>query len=89
MKRPDMIKRLREKFPEFTTGMIQDIINAISEAIEYGLVTDGEVRIKGFGQWRVFERTVQSPFTGMKRVVTKTIKFKPSQNLKDSVYHDR
>lgn len=67
-----------------------EMLDAIMEAIADGLVTEGLVRLNGFGTFEVkkrAERTGRNPQTGEEILITarKAPVFKPSKNLKEAV----
>ena len=76
------------------TGLTKDQINTIAKAtianISTALKGNGEVSLAGFGKFRVVERAERmgrNPTTGEPKLIpaSKTVKFKPSKTLKDSV----
>jgi DNA-binding protein HU-beta len=81
-----MIKSDLAKESGFTTGAIDTLLNAITK----GLKKDGEVKLVGFGVFKVMKRkarTGRNPKTGeaVKIPARKVVKFAPGKELKEAV----
>lgn len=89
MLKRDLVDDLAEK-QGITKSKSREIIDAIFDLIQKGLVTDRQVKISGFGTIEAVERkprTAKNPQTGHKMEIEPgvRIRFKVSKKFKDSV----
>ena len=75
---------------EITKVEAQKAVNAVFEAINEGLVSDGKVVLPGFGSFEVRSRsarTGRNPRTGekIKIAASRVPAFKPGKGMKESV----
>lgn len=89
MSKENLVEILAEKY-QFSKKQALEVINFIFDSIVSALKKGEEVKIAGFGTFRVKERkarTAINPKTGEKVEVPakKVPKFTPSKNLKDAI----
>jgi DNA-binding protein HU-beta len=90
MKKPDLVKKVRDIANLESDAAAKRAVDAVLEAIKEGLLKDGEVQFVGFGTFKVKDvpaRTYRNPLTGKptKRDATKKVAFKVGSELKESV----
>jgi DNA-binding protein HU-beta len=89
MNKSDLVSVLAVEMKS-TKKLAGEMLDVILESIQEGIETDGRVILSGFGSWEVRDRAERNgvnPATGAKIVIpaTKTVGFKASKNLKESV----
>ena len=89
MNKKELIEVVSSK-AEITKVEAQKVVNAVFEAIDEGLVSDGKVILPGFGTFETRKRAARSgrnPRTGevIKIKATKAPAFKPGKGMKDAV----
>ena len=75
---------------ETTKSAAEETVNVVLNAIKYGVASDDQVSIAGFGTWSKRSRaarTGRNPQTGetMQIKASKSVGFKPAKAWKDSV----
>lgn len=68
-----------------TKGDVEQVVNATLDAIRDGLAAGEEVRLPGFGIFRVSSRAVRDPGTGESLGNRNVVTFKPGAGLKEAV----
>ena len=89
MNKKELIEVVSSK-AEITKVEAQKVVNAVFEAIDEGLVSDGKVILPGFGSFEVRTRTARTgrnPRTGeqIKIEASRVPAFKPGKDMKDAV----
>lgn len=89
MSKENLVEILAEKY-QFSKKQALELVNFIFDSIVESLKKGEEVKISGFGTFRVKERKARvaiNPKTGEKVEVPakKVPKFTPSKNLKDAI----
>lgn len=85
----DLIEKIAEK-GDFTKKNAQKALNACLDAIQENLANGENLRIAGFGTFKVSERKERkgrNPQTGEEMTIpaSSTVKFNPGKSLKDQV----
>lgn len=89
MTKTELIFAVSEKM-EMNKGEVEDIVNAVLDAVVKSLKKGEEVKLTGFGNFKVKERAERigtNPADGQKITIpaSKTVVFKPAKSLKESV----
>jgi integration host factor beta subunit len=91
MNKGELIKAVVKNKPErITAGDVEQMVNATLEEIKNALAKGKDVKITGFGSFKVKERkarTGRNPRTGAEVAIPakKVVKFKPGKELAESV----
>lgn len=91
MNKSELVLEIQNKLGDGTTKTCAErALEAVLESFKSGIKKDGSVQLVGFGSFSVTERKARqgvNPQTGkpIQIAASKTIKFKPSANLK-SIY---
>lgn len=81
MKKPDIVKYIKDKHPEMDLKSIKDVVDEIFEVMAEALAKGEKIEIRKIGSFRVLKR--KKPLKGRKRVsYSKTVHFKPGKVLK-------
>lgn len=84
MKKPDIVKEIRKKYPYLEEKTIKKVVDSIFEAMINGLANGERIEIRNLGSFRVIKR--KKPLKGKKRIsYSKTVLFKPGKILKLAV----
>lgn len=88
MNKSELVLEVQNKLgEEATKACAERALEAVLEAFKSGIAKDGSIQLVGFGSFSVSERKARkgvNPQTGkpIQIAASKTIKFKPSTNLK-------
>ena len=90
MNKVELVEKVWETFSYLKKGEVRDIVESVMTEIEDALVSEGEVKLSGFGQFSIVNRDARkarNPKTGETVDVPakKAIKFKVSSTLKAKV----
>jgi nucleoid DNA-binding protein len=90
MNKTELVKLVQEKLGNCTKSEAERSVEAVIEALKEGITTDHNVQIIGLGTFDVAQREARegrNPRTGetMKIPASKTVKFKVSKHLKESL----
>lgn len=90
MTKSELIEKLSEEYPSMTKKQIEFIVNGVFSSIKDTLKNGGKVEIRGFGSFKVREKsakTGRNPKTGEKVEVPakKVPYFKPGKEIKEQL----
>lgn len=90
MNKTELVNHVVENVDGLSKVVVGKVVNAVFEAIKYGLKQDGDVAIVGHGSYVVAERSARDgrhPQTGavMRIPSTKVVRFKVGKDLKEQV----
>ncbi|MBC7197133.1 integration host factor subunit beta [Deferribacteraceae bacterium V6Fe1] len=90
MTKSELIEKLSEEYPDMTKKQIEFIVNGVFSSIKDTLKSGGKVEIRGFGSFKVREKsakTGRNPKTGEKVEVPakKVPYFKPGKEIKEQL----
>jgi len=90
MTKSELIEKLSEEYPNMTKRQIEYIVNGVFSSIKDTLKNGGKVEIRGFGSFKVREKsakTGRNPKTGEKVEVPakKVPYFKPGKEIKEQL----
>lgn len=90
MTKSELIEKLSEEYPKMTKKQIEFIVNGVFSSIKDTLKNGGKVEIRGFGSFKVREKsakTGRNPKTGEKVEVPakKVPYFKPGKEIKEQL----
>ncbi|RUM48984.1 MAG: integration host factor subunit beta [Hydrogenothermus sp.] len=92
MKKSDILRLLKLKYPKIQTTELKTILNGTFEAMIEALQTKGRVEIRGLGTFKVKykkPKVARNPKTGKKIYVDgrKTVQYKMSKVLKRKLFN--
>ncbi len=87
MLKSDLLRRLKEEFPEYTSADLKDVLDLVFEQMCQSLCKCNRIEIRGFGSFAVRnqkEREFINPKNGRKTCCPQRyrIVFRPGKNLK-------
>lgn len=90
MTKSELIEKLSEEYPNMTKRQIEYIVNGVFSSIKDTLKNGGKVEIRGFGSFKVREKSAKigrNPKTGEKVEVPakKVPYFKPGKEIKEQL----
>lgn len=90
MTKSELIEKLSEEYPSMTKKQIEFIVNGVFSSIKDTLKNGGKVEIRGFGSFKVREKSAKigrNPKTGEKVEVPakKVPYFKPGKEIKEQL----
>jgi len=90
MTKSELIEKLSEEYPNMTKKHIEYIVNGVFSSIKDTLRNGGKVEIRGFGSFKVREKSAKigrNPKTGEKVEVPakKVPYFKPGKEIKEQL----
>lgn len=90
MNKTELVNHVVDNVDGLSKVLASKVVNAVFDAIKYGLKQDGDVAIIGHGSYVVGERAAREgrhPQTGetMHIPAAKVVKFKVGKDLKDEV----
>ena len=91
MSKEQIVRNLKESFPELTLEKIENLVEAVFETVKEGVIEHGEVRIPRFGKFEIVERAErmgvnpQDPKKKIKIPARKTLVFRVSSVIKDEI----
>lgn len=81
MKKPDIVKELRKKYPHIDEKDIKKVVDGIFNAMIEALAQGDRIEIRNLGSFKVLKR--KKPLKGKRRIsYSKTVLFKPGKILK-------
>ncbi len=84
MKKSDIVKIIKKKYPQYEIKDIKFIVDEIFEKMIDGLVKGENIEIRKIGSFKVLKR--KKPLKGKKRIsYSKTVHFKPGRILKKAL----
>ena len=89
MSRPEIIKKLKSKYPELSNSQLKDTIDIFFQSIEDALKNNKSVELRGFGTFFIKEikekHSARNPKTGELIYVPKKnkIRFRASKKFKE------
>lgn len=87
MKKPDIVKELRKRYPHIDEREIKKVVDGIFEAMIEALSRGERIQIRNLGSFKVLKR--KKPLKGKRRIgYSKTVLFKPGKILKQAMKKD-
>ncbi len=89
MNKTELVLQVAERL-DLTKSEVEEVVDAVFAVTRDALVKGEEVKVTGFGNFRVKERAARdgtNPADGSRIHIpaSKTVAFKPAKNLKESV----
>ncbi|MCX7760525.1 MAG: HU family DNA-binding protein [Hydrogenothermaceae bacterium] len=84
MKKPDIVKEIRKKYPYLEEKTIKKVVDGIFDAMINALANGERIEIRNLGSFKVTKR--KKPLKGKRRIsYSKTVLFRPGKVIKNSL----